>query len=98
MRCVISVSYSVIINSKVRRIFVNRELRQGDSLSPILFILCAKVFSCLLKEVKVRDHIHRIKVGGSSPSIFHSFFLSFFWWMIPLFFLDYHHQMRYRRY
>jgi hypothetical protein len=49
MACVTTVNYSVIVNGNVvGKIFPSRGLRQGDPISPYLFIMCAEVFSALL--------------------------------------------------
>lgn len=75
IRCVTTVSYFVIINGEAGPSFSpQRGLRQGDPLSPIYFIICAEVFSCLLSKANFEGRLHGVKVGRQSPDISHLFF------------------------
>lgn len=48
MQCVSTVSYSYLINGAVQgTVEPEREIRQGDPLSPYIFILCSEVLSWL---------------------------------------------------
>ena len=52
MRCVSTVSYSIKINGKPRgSIIPSLGIRQGDPLSPYLFLLCAEGLSALIRKV-----------------------------------------------
>ncbi|XP_074314409.1 uncharacterized protein LOC141649624 [Silene latifolia] len=75
MRCVSSVTYGVLINGVPSRdVIPMRGLRQGDPISPYLFILCAEVLSSLLRRECERGAIHGIRVAPQAPVVTHLFF------------------------
>ena len=75
MTCVSTPSYSVRINGKAfGNITPSRGLRQGDPLSPYLFLLCAEGFTALLAKAEAEGRIHRAAIGRSAPTISHLFF------------------------
>jgi hypothetical protein len=75
MACVTSVSYSVRYNSQLTDGFIPiRGIRQGDPMSPYLFLLCAKgLSSCLLHAEEVGG-IEGIKSCRNAPSVSHLVF------------------------
>jgi hypothetical protein len=75
MACVTSVTYSVRFNSQMTDSFIpTRGIRQGDPLSPYLFLLCAEgLSSCLLHEEEVGG-IEGVKVCRNAPSVSHLLF------------------------
>lgn len=75
MLCVTTVSYSIKVNGEMlRRIIPQRGLRQGDPLSPYLFIICAEGLSAMLQQAEEDGKIEGIKVCGEAPRINHLFF------------------------
>ena len=53
MECISSVQYKVLINGQPRGLIVpHRGLRQGDRLSPCLFILCTKALIANIKKAE----------------------------------------------
>jgi hypothetical protein len=75
MRCVSSVSYSFLLNGKVCGDFLpTRGLRQGDPLSPFLFLICAEGFSNLIEGAQVRGKLEGFRCSKDSPIISHLFF------------------------
>ncbi|PNX96867.1 ribonuclease H, partial [Trifolium pratense] len=75
MLCVSSVNYSVLVNyEKVGPIYPGRGLRQGDPLSPYLFILVTEGLTALIKNSVARGDIHGVKVCRGAPMVSHLLF------------------------
>jgi hypothetical protein len=75
IKCVTSVSFSVRVNGQLSPVFKpSRGLRQGDPISPYLFLLCAEGLSCMLKEVGPVYCARGIRVGIHAPWINHLLF------------------------
>jgi hypothetical protein len=75
MNCVRSVSYRVKLNRNLLDAFIpERGLRQGDPLSPYLFILCAEGLSALLRNAEEERSLQGIQLCPEAPKINHLFF------------------------
>jgi len=75
MRCVTSVSFSVKVNGHLSSVFrPSRGIRQGDPISPYLFLLCAEGLSCLLKLVGPMHLSRGVRVGIHAPWVSHLLF------------------------
>lgn len=75
MECVSTVSYSVLINGRAEgHIVPERGLRQGDPLSPYLFILCAEVLSHMMSKAMEDRSLLGIKVALTAPAVNHLLF------------------------
>lgn len=75
MHCVTTVRYKILINGvPSEQIIPTRGLRQGDPLSPYLFILCAEGLSLLLLNAEERGKIHGIRVARGAPTVSHLLF------------------------
>lgn len=72
--CVCSVKYSIVVNGgQVCNISPNRGLRQGDPLSPYLFLIVADVLSILMKKAVMNNSIVGIKMKKRCPMVSHLF-------------------------
>ena len=75
MECVSSVSYSFLINGGPQgNVLPSRGLRQGDPLSPYLFILCTEVLSGLCQQAMRTGTLPGVKVARNRPPINHLLF------------------------
>ena len=74
MRCMSTVSYAININGRPRgRIVPSRGIRQGDPLSPYLFLLCAGL-SALIKSLVESGSLEGLVVSRGGPKLSHLFF------------------------
>jgi len=72
MECVSTARMSIIVNGTPCKPFkMGRGLRQGDPLSPFLFIIMAEVLNRLLVKAEQTGFIHGLKVGESQVSLTH---------------------------
>ena len=72
MKCISTVSYSVLINdgSLEGKIYPSRGIRQGDLLSPYIFILCVEFLSReLVKQTNNPKNQIGIPTHRSGPKI-----------------------------
>ena len=75
MACVTSVRYNVRFNNFETDIFTpTRGLRQGDPLSPYLFLMVAEGLSCMIKKAKERGELDGVKVCRGALTVSHLLF------------------------
>jgi hypothetical protein len=77
MRMISTVSFSVLFNGTPLESFrPSRGIRQGDPISPYLFLLAAEGLSCLLKSRSVvpSSKLEGIKVASTAPAVNHLLF------------------------
>ncbi|XP_004296207.1 PREDICTED: uncharacterized protein LOC101297422 [Fragaria vesca subsp. vesca] len=75
LRCVRTVSYSFIINGDpVGQVVPSRGLRQGDAISPYLFVIYAEFLSRQLVSAEGDDEIQGVRVCTGAPTISHLLF------------------------
>ncbi|KAG5527030.1 hypothetical protein RHGRI_028084 [Rhododendron griersonianum] len=74
-QCVCSVKYSITVNGgQVCSVSPSRGLRQGDPLSPYLFLIVADVFSILMQKAVANKSIGGIRMKKRGPVVSHLLF------------------------
>ena len=75
MVCVKSVTYSVLVNDEpCGMIHPTKGIRQGDPLSPFLFLLCTEGLNGLIKHVERSGDIHGFSLCRRGPKLTHLLF------------------------
>ena len=75
MACVSLVSYLVLVNGNPSGLVSpTRGIKQGDPLSPYLFLIYAEGLSSLLRKAEQDRHLHGLVISRGGPCISHLFF------------------------
>ena len=76
MVCVKTVSYSVLLNGEPKGLInPTRGIRQGNPLSPFLFLLCTEGLNNLILQVASEGSIHGFALSRRSPKLTHLLFV-----------------------
>lgn len=75
MECVTTVVYHISHDGNlIGPIIPSRGLRQGDPISPYLFIIVAEGLSAMIKQAEDKGLLHGIQVARGAPKISHLLF------------------------
>ena len=75
VECISSVQYKVLLNGQPRGLIIlQRGLRQGDPLSPYLFIMCTEALIVNIKKAEREKQLTGMKVARACPTISHLLF------------------------
>ena len=76
MMCITTISYSILINGEpTGTIYPSRGIRQGDPLSPYLFLLCTEGLHGLINQAVTIGKIRGISICRNGPRLTHLFFV-----------------------
>uniref|UniRef100_A0A803QQJ3 Reverse transcriptase domain-containing protein n=1 Tax=Cannabis sativa TaxID=3483 RepID=A0A803QQJ3_CANSA len=75
MSCVTGITYSAILNgTPLKKFQPQRGLRQGDPLSPFIFLLCQEVLSKIIQKHERENKTHGIQIARAAIPISHLMF------------------------
>ena len=79
MECITTVTYSILVNGEPKGLITpSRGLRQGDPLSPYLFLFCAEGLNAIFQKAAVDGEIQGFSICRNGPKLTHLFFADFF--------------------
>ena len=75
MECITVVTYSILVNGEPKGLITpTRGLRQGDPLSPYLFLFCAEGLNAILNQASESGDIHGFSICRNGPKLTYLFF------------------------
>lgn len=75
MQCISNVKFTIMVNGKARvQVRPKRGLRQGDPLSPYLFVLVKDVLSKMISKACEEKQLSGARFNRNCPTLSHSFF------------------------
>lgn len=75
MECISTVSYYILVNGEPKGIITpSRSSRQGDLLSPFLFLFCAEGLDAILRKSTREGEIEGFSLCRNGPKLTHLFF------------------------
>ena len=78
LECISNVSYSILVDGEPKsEIFPTRGIRQGNPLSPYLFLLCSEGLNRMVQKAARENLIRGYSLCKVGPQITHLFFFFF---------------------
>ena len=76
MECITTVTYSIMVNGEPQGMITpTRGIRQGDPLSPYLFLFCAKGLDAILRKATNDGDINGFSLCRRGPKLTHLIFV-----------------------
>ncbi|KAL9671576.1 hypothetical protein QQ045_009146 [Rhodiola kirilowii] len=75
MKCVTTVTYCIRVNNMISEVVVpERGIRQGDPISPYLFVICMEWLSCVCDRAQITGSLVGVKICRGAPIVSHLLF------------------------